>query len=215
MGPAILLFLAVQAPTLTVEFVGNAGVSLSDGSTTLLVDLPYEPGAFGYMRYDPGALRPAGTVVSVITHDHRDHFDPGLFLARAEWRVVGPPSVTRHVPAGRRLSGDSVQIGAFAVVAIATPHTEDHRSYRVRWRGRVLHFVGDTEQPESLAGGPVDLLFVTPWLSCLVAGSGRGSFGRRSIAYHHRADRSDRMCGPVEVPQQGTRFSLTPAPRPG
>jgi hypothetical protein len=56
---AVLLVCLVcdaRAQQLTVELVGNAGVVLSDGTTTLLVDLPYESGAFGYMRYDQDAL---------------------------------------------------------------------------------------------------------------------------------------------------------------
>lgn len=46
-----------QAQALTVYLIGNAGVALTDGTTSLLVDLPFEPGAFGYMLYDPSALQ--------------------------------------------------------------------------------------------------------------------------------------------------------------
>jgi L-ascorbate metabolism protein UlaG (beta-lactamase superfamily) len=134
-----------QATELSIRLVGNAGVALSDGTTSVMVDLPYEPGAFGYMHYDPDALRPVGATVSVITHHHDDHFDAGLFLSRPGWRIIGPPSVTARLPLERVRSGDSVTVGAFTVIAIQSPHTDDHRSYRIRWRGRVLHFTGDTE----------------------------------------------------------------------
>ncbi len=54
------LFASGQADSLTIRYVANAGVELSDGATTLLVDLPYVSGAFDLMTYDPSALAPAG-----------------------------------------------------------------------------------------------------------------------------------------------------------
>lgn len=188
-----------QTPELSIQLIGNAGVVLSDGTTSLLVDLPYEPGAFGYAHYDPRALRPAGTVVAVITHDHRDHFEPALFLSHAGWRIIGPPSVTAELPQERILDGDSVTVDAFAVIAIPTPHTEDHRSYRIRWRGRVLHFAGDTDDASTIPAEPrLDILFVTPWLSCSPNRT-RAVAPTRVVLYHQRPDGSDRVCGPVEA----------------
>lgn len=212
----ILLLLASAArqpasPELEITLVGNAGVQLTDGTTSLLVDLPYESGAFGYQEYDPDALDPPGTVISVITHHHDDHFDPELFAARDGWRLIGPPSVTSGIAAARVLQGDSLRIGAFDVIALRTPHTDDHRSYRIRWGGHVLFFTGDTEDPAALSRGPVpDLLFTSPWLGCSAASSPEGRFGERSIAYHLRARGGDRICGPVETQEQGTKIRLVP-----
>lgn len=206
-----LLSGVAQAQELTVHLVGNAGVVLTDGTTSLLVDLPYESGAFGYMRYDPARLRPTGATVSVITHDHRDHFDRSLFLARASWRIIGPPSVTADLPRERVLTGDSVVVGAFSVVGLRTPHTADHRSYRIRWRGRVLHFTGDTEQASAVPPEPsLDVLFITPWLQCTLQNSGRMVSRNRAILYHRQPDGSDEICGSGEPLEQGTRFALTP-----
>jgi L-ascorbate metabolism protein UlaG (beta-lactamase superfamily) len=203
--------LAAQAtPDLSITLVGNAGVLLSDGTTSLLVDLPYESGAFGYMTYDPSALRPLGTAVSVVTHHHRDHFDPSHFGRREDWLILGPPSVTERLPASKVIQGDSVNIGDFAVVTIPTPHTEDHRSYRVRWRGKVLHFVGDTEVPSHLGDGPpIDLLLITPWLSCAAVDADLLRVASRSVAYHLSPDGDDRICGHVETLAQGSSFVLT------
>jgi glyoxylase-like metal-dependent hydrolase (beta-lactamase superfamily II) len=198
------------AQDLTVHIVGNAGVVLTDGATALLIDLPYEPGAFGYMRYDPAALEPPGAVVSVITHDHRDHFDPGLFLQRTSWRIMGPPSVTDGLPPDRVLEGDSLDIGAFSVTAIPTPHTSDHRSYRVRWRGRVLHFMGDTDRASAVPTAHADVLFVTPWLQCALVAADRSASWDLAVLYHARADGSDPVCGPADPIAQGGRFTLTP-----
>lgn len=205
----LLLRPAYEAAVLDVEMVGNAGVVLTDGATSLLVDLPYEPGAFGYMHYDPEGLRPPGEVVSVITHHHADHFDAALFAQRPEWRVVGPPSVAARVAPDRVLGGDSVEVGAFAIIAIRTPHTDDHRSYRIRWRGRVLFFTGDTEDPSAVPLEPrIDVLFVTPWLNCALARSGRAEAWDRSVTYHLSPDGTDQTCGVSEPLEQGARFEI-------
>lgn len=193
---------------LDVTMVGNAGVVLTDGATSLLVDLPYESGAHGYMTYDPAALDPPGAVTSIITHDHTDHFDPDLFLERDDWRILGPPSATTGLPPGRVIEGDSVSLGAFEVVAVPTPHTADHRSYRIRWGGHVLHVTGDTEDDARLRDSPaIDVLFVTPWLSC-TAGLDAEAVAARQIAYHLNPRGTDRVCGEVEILPQGTSFTI-------
>ncbi|MGE3617189.1 MAG: MBL fold metallo-hydrolase [Gemmatimonadales bacterium] len=217
-GVVTALLTGRQAGDLRITLVGNAGVMLSDGATTLLVDLPYESGAFGYQTYDPDALQPAGTAVAVVTHDHRDHFALDLFRRRPSWSVIGPRGITERLPASRVLPGDSVAVGGFSVVAIPTPHIEGHRSYRVRWGGKVLYFTGDTEVPAFLGKAPpIDILFVTPWLSCEAAKTDLLSRAARRIGYHFSPEGTDRVCGAVEQLPQGTSFAVAPraGPRAG
>ena len=213
---ALLLSAQASGPDLKITMIGNAGVLLSDGATSLMVDLPYQSGAFGYQAYDPTNLAPGGDVVSVITHHHLDHFDPAIFLPRDGWRILGPPSVTRDLPDSLVLRGDSVRVGRFSVVSVATPHTEDHRSYRIRWGGRVLHFVGDTEDPGHLADAPpMDVLFVTPWLSCAAETGGLLEVASRRIAYHLRPGGGDRVCGGAMELEPGASFTLEAEPDTG
>lgn len=201
----------LQAQELTVRLVGNAGVLLTDGETSLLVDLPYEPGAFGYMEYDPAQLQPAGTTVAVITHHHQDHFDRSLFMSRPTWQIIGPASVTAEVPFDRVLQGDSIAVGAFGVVVVPSPHTEDHRSYRIRWRGRVLHFSGDTDQISAVPADPyIDVLFTTPWLQCELTRARRNVTWGRTVIYHRQVDGSDDTCGAAELLEQGAQFTIEP-----
>ena len=208
-GLVWILFL--QTPALQVTMVANAGVILSDGATSLLVDLPYEPGAYGYDDYDPVQMDPPGDVVSVITHHHRDHFAAELLTERDGWRVVGPESATDQVADDRVIRGDSVAVGDFRIVAIPTPHTDDHRSYRIRWRGRVMVVVGDTEVADWIDRQPeIDVLFITPWLSCTAFPSGSESHAARTVAYHRAPSGRDTVCGPTELLDRGTTFSLTP-----
>lgn len=206
---ALLQSASPSSDTLHITMVGNAGVLLTDRTTSLLVDLPYTSGAFGYQAYEPSALRPPGNAVSVITHHHVDHFDAALFNRHPDWRLIGPPSVVRQFAPARVIQGDSVQVGAFSIVVVPTPHTDDHRSYRVRWRGRVLHFVGDTEDATALGAGPVlDVLFITPWLSCATGAPAGLARATRRIGYHLQLAPGERRCGSIEVLPQGARFSL-------
>jgi len=114
---------ATPADSLQIRFVGNAGFELSDGATTLLIDLPYESGAFDLMTYDPTALDPVGRVVSVVTHRHVDHFDPSLFTAQ-EWDIVGPEEVTSALAPARVLQGRIVMVGDFRIQRFSTPHSD-------------------------------------------------------------------------------------------
>ncbi|NNF56873.1 MAG: MBL fold metallo-hydrolase [Rhodothermaceae bacterium] len=196
--------------TLAFRFIGNAGIAISDGATTLLTDLPYEPGAHGYMVYEPEAVRPVGEAVAVITHRHTDHFSPALFQAR-DWFIVGPEEVTLALPSARVLPLlDTVEVGAFRVLPIRTPHSNtEHYSYLVAWRGVRLFFVGDTEDPSALlARADLDVVFITPWLSCIVEDQGATVKAERLVLYHQRPDGSDRMCSGAEVLAQGTGFRL-------
>lgn len=189
-----------QTDTLVVRFIGNAGVHLTDGTTTLMVDVPYVSGAFGYMEYDPAALHAIGRVVSVITHRHDDHFDPKLFLRRT-WEIIGPSEVTARLPAERVVAGDSVRVGNFSVRRFRTPHADtEHYSYLVSWGAKRLYFVGDTEDPSHMLSMPdLDILFVTPWLACAAEKTGKRPDTRRVVVYHHLTSEIPGLCGRPEA----------------
>lgn len=196
---ALLAVLTVALPmdTLEVRLVANAGVVLSDGETSLVFDLPYQSGYSGYAEYDPSTIDVTGRVVAAITHEHLDHFEPDLFRAR-DWEIVAGPPVERLVVDRPVLSGDSLVIGAFSLVAVPTTHIPHHRSYRVRWGDRVVFVPGDAENAEALTGQPpLDVAFVTPWLACAVRRAGARIDAARIVGYHR--SRSDDFCGPAET----------------
>ena len=106
--PALALALLTQTPApLTLTFIGNEAVQITDGSTTLVSDFPYRSGYAGYMTYDFGTVAPPGKVLCLITHRHPDHFEPSL-LARTSWQVMapgeplGPVESPRALPLGQR-----------------------------------------------------------------------------------------------------------------
>ncbi len=196
---------------LTIRFVGNAGVELSDGQTTLLVDLPYEPGYLGYMSYDLSDIMPRGRTVCLITHRHRDHFRPAWFHGK-DWEIVGPKEVTDELPEERVIAlEDTVTVGAFSIVPSRTPHGDtEHYSHLVVWNsseGGTLRFffVGDTEDPANLfSQKDLDIAFVTSWLGCAASREGGSIDAERVVLYHHwpQPDR-DQLCIPMERPQRG------------
>lgn len=197
----------VRAQTLDVEFIGNASIRISDGQRTVVTDYPYESGYSRYMHYDFEQTRPVGPVTVLITHRHRDHFDPGLF-AGTGWTFIGPEEGD---PVPDRVAAEPAvtQLGDITVETFVTPHARiPHRSYRVQWHGRSFFFVGDTEDVRTLeAARAVDVLFITPWLLRQAEQNGVQLTAGRVIVYHHEAG-EDVRCTACEVPAQGARFRL-------
>jgi L-ascorbate metabolism protein UlaG (beta-lactamase superfamily) len=199
---------------LRIRFIGNEGFELSDGETTILTDLPYQPGASDYMLYDPEALDPQGRVISLITHRHADHFDKALFLER-DWSIIGPAEVTDRLPAERVIAlSEAIKVGAFTVRPHRTGHSDvEHYSYLVMWRGRRMYFVGDTENPSHLLSVPkLNVAFLTPWLGCTAGAFGRRIDAERIVLYHHRESEGTRGCFDAQVMEQGESFTLTAPP---
>lgn len=215
LGPwALATAAAAQSPPLQIQFIGNEAVAVSDGRLLLVTDFPYQSGAFGYMRYEPSALNPAGRrVVLLITHRHDDHFDPGA-VRDTSWRVLAPAEVARRLPSGLVLPLDTVlSVGGATVRPIATSHHNgavEHYSYLVEWAGRRLYFVGDTEDPAALlAQRNLDVAFVTPWLWQAVRDRAARIDARQVVIYHHRTGETVPGCtGNCRVPSQGEGWTL-------
>lgn len=190
--------------SLTIRFIGNEAVSLSDGRLTIVTDFPYQPGYSNYHTYPDSALNLRGPVVAVITHRHRDHFAAERFLP-TDWRIVGPREVTKSLPAARVIPLDSVvRIGDAVLRPIATEHAGvEHYSWLLEWKGRRFFFVGDTENPATLlASGPLDIAFVSSWLLQAARRGGSEVPARQVVLYHH-VDPARERCAPCVVPTQG------------
>ena len=212
---SVLVPASESKTTLTFRFIGNEAFEISDGSTTLLSDFPYEPGAFGYMEYKFDDVRPSGNVICLITHEHRDHFDASLFLSQ-DWSVFAAPGITKGLPEERVIAfQDTVRIGALEIQAIKTPHTQHHYSYIVTWHGVRMYFTGDTESPESLlAAEELDVAFVSPWLLETIADSKEAIDAARIIVYHHTASQTVKRHQDAIVPKQGDTFEFQAAAEP-
>jgi L-ascorbate metabolism protein UlaG (beta-lactamase superfamily) len=211
----IALSAALPLPTqepgfLEIEFIGNAAFRITDGHTTLLTDYPYTSGASGYMSYDASDIGVIVGGVSLITHEHADHWNQQLF-ERMNLRVVANPSITRGLDAAAVVPwSPSIELtDGLMIHPIATDHTAAHSSYRVEWDGVSMYFTGDTEDPTVLlAQRDLDLAFVTPWLLETVAAAGATIDAARIIVHHHATgeDRPGTRAG--ELPVQGGTFRV-------
>lgn len=204
---ALLALQPAQPPTLEARFIGNMAFAITDGTTTLMSDFPYESGYSVYMEYDPREIRSStASTLSLITHRHGDHWEPALF-AKTNWKVVGPADVTSSAPADRvvALGGGAARFGPIQIEAIATPHAGiGHHSYIVTWHGRRLYFSGDTESAASLlAARNLDVAFVSPWQYRAALKTGRID-AKRIVIYHHQSGERVAECASgCVLPKQG------------
>jgi len=45
-----------QSNQITIKFIGNCGLYMTDGALNVYVDFPYKSGAYNYMKYDKAEL---------------------------------------------------------------------------------------------------------------------------------------------------------------
>ena len=202
-------------PALQARFIGNMAYAISDGTTTLFTDFPYESGYSVYMEYDAGEVRSTTKdSISLITHRHGDHWDRGLFNG-AGWRVIAPEDALTDVPAARIIRAlpikpapATITVGAMTIEALPTPHAGiGHYSYLVTWHGRRFYFTGDTETTEQLlAVKNLDAAFVSPWLFDRAGGR---IDAKRIVIYHQTADEQVPRCRErCRVPKQGETLTF-------
>ena len=206
----LLLVLILVTPAtyaLEVRFIGNSGFEISDGSATILVDFPYQSGAYGYMTFDPVELGARPDSLCLFTHRHADHFDPEA-IAGVGCAVLGPSEVMVRVEARVRLEGDGFWDFAGAQIeCLETEHGEvDHCSWILRWDDRTIVIAGDVEHLDGVL--PVlkaaDVLIIPSWLASS-AEKVRGRFpDARIVISHHRAGEDLSACADCLVPSPGS-----------
>ena len=210
---------AQTVAALEARFIGNMAYAISDGTTTLFSDFPYESGYSVYMEYDAREIQArTARTLALITHRHGDHWDKPLF-DRTDWHVIGPTDAVFGVPAGRLVRAlpvaparQTVPFGDISIEALPTPHAKiGHYSYLVTWHGMRLYFTGDTEDTtELLAATNLDVAFVSPWLFHAARKSGRAIDAKRVVIYHQEAGETSipGCAGTCSVPRQGATFRL-------
>lgn len=177
---------------LTVTALGNAGVKLENAAGRVYID-PYfqeAPGVGGRPFLTADDTDSADLIL--VTHGHRDHFDPEETRAAAKKTgavVAGPRRVILalqdFLPPGQlvQLEPDEEQkppatvtktIGRVDVTAFRTYHGRNHNSYLLDMDGVRVYHDADNEFTQPLdrrALGRIDLLLLCPW-----AGSDAGGF---------------------------------------
>jgi L-ascorbate metabolism protein UlaG (beta-lactamase superfamily) len=205
----LLAGLSVHAQTAT--FIGNCAFRFQLGEATLYTDFPYESGYSGYDTYDP-KLAKGLTGTTLITHEHRDHFDHAL-IQGSELQVISPAQ--DQAARDQMISALGEKAGIY-IHPLTTPHADiPHFSYIVQWSRRRMFFSGDTEDPkELLAAQNIDIAFVTPWLIDAINATGKKIDARTVIMYHHQkgAYEGKEVQAPCDckliIPQQGEEIRL-------
>jgi len=158
-------FATAQQNAITIRFIGNCGLHMTDGKLDVYADFPYKSGAFGYMNYPASELdsiRPNAT--HLFTHRHPDHYKKKL-VKRSSGTVYGPWKVKQKRKAD--LSLPRYAAAEFTVEAFKTKHrfAHHHNSYLITWHGKRIYISGDAESTETIARMEnMDLAFVPTWI---------------------------------------------------
>lgn len=209
---AVFLLSAVAAEPSTVDarFIGNSAFELSDGTSTILLDFPYESGAFGYMSFAPAEVHRRVNALCLFTHRHADHFDPES-VPDIGCTVAGPAAVSESLRAG---AGPVWHFGGARIQCIPTAHGNvEHCSYLISWHGADIFVSGDIDNLEGLdqVEEQVDVALLPSWLVSAV-GSGSAASQTRVVIHHHAPGEDVRGCPGCVVPSQGDTFTVVGGP---
>jgi len=195
---------------LRATFIGNMAVHLTDGKAAVVVDFPYQSGAFGYMEWSRDKVPKGPRPLCLISHSHHDHFAASL-TSEFCGSILGPKDVVSASREKRLAIAPDVAYEGVVIRPIATPHAGlEHYSYLVEWAGQRLYFTGDTEDADALlAARNLDVAFVSPWLLRTVEKLGRSVDARRVVVYHHRAGETFPAVAGRLVPMPGDVIGLT------
>ena len=210
----VLLFVlattASSPPELRVRFIGNAAFEISDGSTSILTDFPYQSGAFGYMKYRDSEIRTRSGAVCLFSHRHADHFAPSL-IDKIGCSVIGPSEVLSRVPESQQLRGAPLwHFGSATIRCISTEHgSVEHCSYVIDWHDLRIVFAGDVEHLELLKDlASVDVLFSPVWLADKAQAARASWPGLKIILCHRKPDEMLPKCQDCLFPNQGGSFVI-------
>lgn len=201
-----------QADTITVRFIGNCGLHMSDGTLDVYVDFPYKSGAFNYMEYpdtEIDSIRPNAT--HIFTHRHPDHYSKKL-VKRLTGTVYGPWKVKKKQLAD--LTAPAYSAAQFSVQTFRNKHrfARHHYSYLITWHGKRIYLSGDTEGAETIAQvKSIDLAFVPSWIMRDAKEKNITIDAQRIAIYHLYPTENVTTSNPkIQIlKEQGTRITLT------
>ena len=82
-----------HAKDVSINFIANATLRITDGDHILFTDFPYLSGAHEHMEYTyPFFVEQDNNVTTLITNRMADHFDPDAFMT-LDWKVIAPAEV--------------------------------------------------------------------------------------------------------------------------
>jgi L-ascorbate metabolism protein UlaG (beta-lactamase superfamily) len=169
----ILLFLVLiltlnvskaQQNEITIKFIGNCGLYMTDGITNIYSDFPYKSGAYGYMEFDDLSLDSVKeNAIFIFSHKHADHYSGKnirKILREKGGKKFTPRKANKLLEYAEGIPGLKVQV-------FKTKHkfSLKHVSYLITWHGKRIYLSGDTTNPETIGKiKNIDLAFVPHWI---------------------------------------------------
>lgn len=156
-----------QSNEISIEFMGNCGLYMTDGNTNIYIDFPYKSGAYGYMEYDKAELDSIKeNSIFIFTHKHADHYSKKN-LKKVMREKSGQKFGVSNISDLEKL-GETIE--DFDIKAFKTKHTFfgipfRHYSYLITWHGKKIYLSGDTTNPETIGKiKNIDWAFVPYWI---------------------------------------------------
>lgn len=156
-----------QSKEIKIEFLGNCGLYLTDGTTNIYTDFPYKSGSHGYMEFDESELDSIKeNSIFIFTHKHSDHYSKKNLK-----KVIKEKGGTKYgVSNISELEELNKTLNDFEIKAFKTKHKVfginfRHYSYLITWHGKRIYLSGDTTNPETIEKiKNIDLAFIPYWL---------------------------------------------------
>lgn len=174
-----------QSNEITIRFIGNCGLYITDGETHVYTDFPYVSGFNQYMEYDDVELSETKeNAVFIFTHKHPDHYSKKL-VKQVLKEKGGSSYGSWDIP---KLEGLSEVIPGFKIQAFKTSHflSSRHYSYLIEWHGKKIFLSGDTKETESiLSVGGLEWAFVPAWMIRAIYMEQEQQIDSKMIAIYH------------------------------
>lgn len=163
-----MLFLSTssyaQTDSISIRFISNCGLHISDGTADIYVDFPYRSGAFNYSEFDASEIDAIqDSSILLFTHTHGDHYS-----RKNVRRVVNEKNAVRY---GKwnidELTNLENELSDFSIKAIKNKHqfSFSHFSYLITWHGKRIFLAGDAESTASVLNETnLDWAFIPIWI---------------------------------------------------
>lgn len=153
-----------QSKEISIRYIGNCGLHITDGTTHIYTDFPYKSGAHRYAEYDNTELdKLEENSFYIFTHKHSDHYSKKLLkktLAEKKGEAFGPWNIDEFATLEKLIPDFKIEI-------FKTKHrfTFNHYSLLITWHGKRFFLSGDTEHAETIGGiTNMDWAFIPAWL---------------------------------------------------
>ena len=158
-----------QSSEITIKFIANCGLYMTDGAFHFYIDFPYKPNAYKWLnprlnfKYDPSEIDSIkGEAIFIFTHQHDDHYSRKL-LKKFDGKKHTPKNISK-------LEELNNTIPDFNIKAFKTDHKilgfpVKHYSYFITWHDKKFFISGDTGNLEDVSKlKDIDWAFINHWM---------------------------------------------------